>query len=144
MSLLPFTPSIDMFGSSLAPSWAGDSYLADAPGKSFIRTLSSSFFFLCFFSLTHSSSLSNIAATIGPANTITNPALPRPRVPTDFVEFEDSYTLFVELPGVEKKDVEINLEPDTVTVICNKHESHSSVNDFYHKRFVLYSIYLFI
>jgi len=54
---------------------------------------------------------------------------PTSRVSVDVVENEGNYTLSAELPGVDKKDLKVTVENDTLTIEAEKSSSHESKKD---------------
>jgi len=50
-------------------------------------------------------------------------------VDVDIVENEGNYTLTAELPGVDKKDLKVTVENDTLTIEAEKRNSHESEKD---------------
>jgi HSP20 family protein len=56
---------------------------------------------------------------------------------TDIIEFEDSFILEMEMPGIEKSDVDINVEDDVLTVETHKDFSEKSEVKCMSQEFVL-------
>jgi len=54
---------------------------------------------------------------------------PASGVNVDIVENEGNYTLSAELPGVDKKDLKITVENDTLTIEAEKRNSYESEKD---------------
>jgi len=51
----------------------------------------------------------------------------------DIEEFEKSYSLHIELPGVDKKDVNINVNENILTIDGKKKADKNSKSDKYHR-----------
>jgi len=58
--------------------------------------------------------------------------------PVDFKETDDEYVLKVELPGLEKDDVQISLEQNVLTIRGEKKEEDVKENESFHKREIRY------
>lgn len=54
---------------------------------------------------------------------------PASGVEVDIVENEGNYALTAELPGVDKKDLKVAVENDTLTIEAEKRNSHESEKD---------------
>lgn len=52
---------------------------------------------------------------------------------TDFSETDDHYVLRVDLPGLSKKDLDIELRDDTLTVSGERKSAHEEKNETYHR-----------
>ncbi len=58
--------------------------------------------------------------------------------PVDFKETDDEYILKVELPGLEKDDVQISLEQNVLTIRGEKKEEDVDENESFHRKEIRY------
>ncbi len=58
--------------------------------------------------------------------------------PVDLKETDDEYILKVELPGLEKDDVQIALEQNVLTIRGEKKEEEAKENESFHKKEIRY------
>lgn len=71
-------------------------------------------------------------------NTVINPKnFWNKGLPYNIVESDDSYELAVELPGVDKKDINIEYKNDTITVKAKKKSPYNDEVEEIDKTFVL-------
>ena len=62
-------------------------------------------------------------------------------IPLDIKEFENEYKIRVEVPGVKKEDIEIDLNKSYMKISAQKKESQEDKNKKYHKTEFAYGHY---
>lgn len=62
-------------------------------------------------------------------------------IPIDIKEFDDEYTVRVEVPGIKKEDIDIDLNKSYMTVSAKKQEEKEEKNKKYHKTEFAYGNY---
>ena len=62
-------------------------------------------------------------------------------IPMDIKEFNDKYKVKVEVPGVKKENIDIELNKNSMTVSAKKEEEKEEKNNKYHKTEFAYGNY---
>ncbi len=62
-------------------------------------------------------------------------------IPVDIKEFNENYSVKVEVPGIKKEDIEIQLNKNSMTVTAKKEEEKEEKNNKYHKTEFAYGNY---
>lgn len=62
-------------------------------------------------------------------------------IPVDIKEFDDEYKVRVEVPGIKKEDIDVELNKSYMTISAKKEEAKEEKNKKYHKTEFAYGNY---